>query len=133
MRFILIEEGFKSDQYLRSVEADTPEEALVKCVNEGECLQGTMLLAVVVEGMPDMMRRWTAAGRDGIRYEGGSMRKRYALIRLACLMEDEGADTFVASYSTREEAEMALARKVGESGGYFSRGDYVIFESTDES
>lgn len=58
MRYILIDEGFESKNYRGTIEADNPEQALLKLVNAGHSLQGTMLLACVSEGAPSMHALW---------------------------------------------------------------------------
>ncbi len=49
--------------------------------------------------------------------------KEFIVIRMACLQEDEGRNFFVASYSTRKEAETWIAQQANE---YFGSSNYKI-------
>jgi len=62
MRYILISEGFESKDYRGTIEADTPEKALVKLVAQGLNLEGAMLLTCVTDGHDLMHYTWTRAG-----------------------------------------------------------------------
>ncbi len=55
------------------------------------------------------------------------MAKQYAVIRRDCLMEDEGRQEFIRSYSSKEEAQDWIKAQKDE---YFKPQDYYISVST---
>jgi len=52
----------------------------------------------------------------------------FAVMRSPCFMEDQGRYEYVAAYATHEEAQKAIDNLVEKSKGYFSHGNYEIWQ-----
>ena len=58
--------------------------------------------------------------------------KRYVVIRMACLMEDEGQDHVIGSYNSHEAAQARVEEWTENGKGYFKYGDMKIVETEGE-
>ena len=56
----------------------------------------------------------------------GNKVDKYIVMRMPCLMEDEGRSFYIGSANTKEEAEKIIECETAD--GYFTKNNYKIYE-----